>query len=207
MKALIVSESPHETVLLETEVRQAGFETVTYRWVLKAIDNYDEINPDLVVINAIDFPRHWKILAQFIIGFCTETPLIVLLVPESFENQDLCRLHISCCINGFYPSELQKLSETITNHDMQASPASPEMVKLLFTHPRTGTICTGVAEQQTPKILRFHPDRILTDIIKGDLIDDAAIKTKNGIKSVRLEVTGTDTSLLLAFKDTELKKQ
>jgi len=34
---------------------------IQYQNARKAIDNLDEIDPQAVVFNGVDFPRHWKV--------------------------------------------------------------------------------------------------------------------------------------------------
>ena len=84
MIALIISDSKHETALLETYIKQIGYDTITYNWFMKALDNLEEISPSLIVLNAVDYPRHWKVLAQYIKdSFSTK---IVLYVQDIAED-------------------------------------------------------------------------------------------------------------------------
>jgi len=60
-----------------------------YRWLLKALDNIEEIRPDIVVVNASDYPRHWKTLTQFIkSGIAGKIPDVILYVPKSFSETE-----------------------------------------------------------------------------------------------------------------------
>ena len=67
MKVLIVSENEKTISCLKTFFKaQDGYEVITYRIPLKALDNFGEIAPNLVIYNAVDFPRHWKIFLQYV---------------------------------------------------------------------------------------------------------------------------------------------
>ena len=66
MKALVISDREeiinHVTPLL----KEKGFDLIHYRWIIKALDNIEEIQPDIIVLSAMEYPRHWKTLAGFV---------------------------------------------------------------------------------------------------------------------------------------------
>jgi hypothetical protein len=66
MKLLLVLGSDDNYDAVSTAVQSFGFEIIRYRHVLKAMDNIDEVDPSAIIISARDFPRHWKILVQFV---------------------------------------------------------------------------------------------------------------------------------------------
>ena len=65
MKALLIAEDQNTIDSIVPTVKQAGAETIVYRWLLKALDNVEEIAPDVVVISTAEYPRHWKTFVQF----------------------------------------------------------------------------------------------------------------------------------------------
>ena len=66
MKALVISDREeiinHVTPLL----KEKGFDLIHYRWIIKALDNIEEIQPEIIVLSAMEYPRHWKTLAGFV---------------------------------------------------------------------------------------------------------------------------------------------
>ena len=80
MKILLVLENDETVNLIARYVRPLGFDVIRYYSVLKAIDNLDEVAPHAVIVSARDFPRHWKILVQFIRNGRTkeQCPVVVL---------------------------------------------------------------------------------------------------------------------------------
>ena len=66
MKLLLVLGSDDNYDAVTATVESLGFEIVRYRHVLKAMDNIDEVDPAAIIMSARDFPRHWKILVQFV---------------------------------------------------------------------------------------------------------------------------------------------
>ena len=65
MKALLIADDDDVIKKIQTALSDDGFDVITYRWLLKALDNIEEISPEAIIVSASSYPRHWKILAQF----------------------------------------------------------------------------------------------------------------------------------------------
>lgn len=65
MKALIIADNDMLIDLCCDTLEKAGYELIIYRWLLKALDNIEEIAPDIIVIDVSSYPRHWKTLVQY----------------------------------------------------------------------------------------------------------------------------------------------
>jgi hypothetical protein len=80
MKLLLILGSDETDELISMYIRPLGFDLIRYRHVLKAMDNVEEIDPAGIIISARDFPRHWKILVQFVRSQRSreECPIIIL---------------------------------------------------------------------------------------------------------------------------------
>ena len=66
MKALLISDDESIVTPLDSYLKNHQFDTIIYKWLIKALDNIEEIKPDLIVISAAEYPRHWKTLVQFV---------------------------------------------------------------------------------------------------------------------------------------------
>lgn len=66
MKAIIISSEAEIIKALDKKLKNEGYDIIVYRWLLKALDNVEEIQPDLVVMHACEFPRQWKTLASYV---------------------------------------------------------------------------------------------------------------------------------------------
>ena len=66
MKALVISDRTELTDYVTHLLKEKGFDLIHYRWIIKALDNIEEIQPDVVVLSAEEYPRHWKTLAGFV---------------------------------------------------------------------------------------------------------------------------------------------
>ena len=66
MKALVISEDK-ELVKFYTDIfKENKIDVINYNWLLKAMDNVEEIKPDFIVVNSVEYPRHWKTLVQYV---------------------------------------------------------------------------------------------------------------------------------------------
>jgi len=89
MKALIISEDNTVSSSIDSFLQNNNVDTIIYKWLLKALDNVEEIRPNLIIINAVDFPRLWKTLAQFVkSGIGGNEISIYLYVQNSLSEED-----------------------------------------------------------------------------------------------------------------------
>jgi len=105
MKALLISESDEILNSYAAFFKEAGYDTVCYRWLLKAMDNLEEIEPQIVFIDGFGYPRHWKTLAQHIKTSFKNAPLVLLaadLSEEEAKKADCLDVH---CISGSIEDE------------------------------------------------------------------------------------------------------
>ena len=66
MKALVISDRKEIIDFVTPKIKARGFDLIHYRWIIKALDNIEEIQPDIIVLSSKEYPRHWKTLAGFV---------------------------------------------------------------------------------------------------------------------------------------------
>ena len=89
MKAIIICDDEDVIAKVDAVLASLSYDTIIYRWLLKALDNIEEIRPDIVVVSASDYPRHWKTLTQFIkSGIAGKIPDVILYAPKSFSETE-----------------------------------------------------------------------------------------------------------------------
>lgn len=89
MKALIISEDENVYSTLDEILKNASYDTIIYKWLLKALDNIEEIRPDLIVVSSSEYPRHWKTLVQFVkSGIGGDDVQIYLYEPTPVSEED-----------------------------------------------------------------------------------------------------------------------
>jgi DNA-binding response OmpR family regulator len=122
MKLLLVlgSDTHYETIC--EHIQAPGFESIRYRHVLKAMDNIDEIDPAAIIISARDFPRHWKVLLQFVRSERSkESCPIIILKGKNFNTEETSK--------AFFLGANGVLSDTLDN------PEDIKQLKTILRHP------------------------------------------------------------------------
>lgn len=89
MKALVISEDK-ELVKFYTDIfTENKIDVINYNWLLKAMDNVEEIKPDFIVVNSVEYPRHWKTLVQYVKSEIFIGPIFfVLQVNNNFSDDE-----------------------------------------------------------------------------------------------------------------------
>ena len=124
MKALLISESDEILNSYAAFFKETGYDTVCYRWLLKAMDNLEEIEPQLVFIDGFGYPRHWKTFAQYIKTSFKNAPLVLLaadLSEEEAKKADCLDVH---CISGSIEDEQTRRDIVLLLHPEQQEAAA-----------------------------------------------------------------------------------
>lgn len=199
MKALIVSDALQDGKNIQTALEEAGYDTICYRWLLKALDNVEEIQPHLVIINAVDYPRHWKLMVQHMRCSLKNQPKVILLVPIDFEDEEAEKaelLDVRGCITGTGKKSLERLHQLLGVQGAFIT-IPPSKAKIVFLHPHEEVLCSGQLNECGEDLYRLVTDRPV-ELQTGDLITDGSIKTSEGIKSIQAEVVETDPKMVLS---------
>ena len=89
MKVLIVAESEKILEQYSSFFKTRNYDVLKYRWLMKALDNLEEIEPEICVISASDYPRHWKTFIQFLHATITKTDTKnILITGENFSDEE-----------------------------------------------------------------------------------------------------------------------
>jgi len=132
MKALIISDDTRVINSLKLFLEDKGFDTIVYRWLLKAMDNVEEIRPDCIVVSSSEYPRHWKTLVQFAkSGIGGDRIGIFLYEPTPMSDEDLEKVNLlgvngmftdfsaeqlaalDCMLNDFYGFETEEIKSPV----------------------------------------------------------------------------------------------
>ena len=122
MTLLLVLGSDDNSDIISKSIRPLGFELIRYRHVLKAMDNIDEISPSAIVVSARDFPRHWKILVQFVrSALPNEMCPIIVLKGSSFCTEETSKaffLGVSGVVDDALnkPEEINRLQNILSRY-------------------------------------------------------------------------------------------
>lgn len=130
MKAVIIAESENIIEEFSQYYKENGYDLIVYRWLMKAMDNIEEIDPDLIFINAEEYPRHWKVLCQYVAGL-NKNPKIVLYSSSVLNDEDKNKakiLNIDSVINSS-----EDLQEVCTLEEL--CPSTTESEQEIETEP------------------------------------------------------------------------
>ena len=87
MIALLISGSQDEYRSIKSALEEKNYGVVQYDNFLKAYDNLEEIHPDVIVVSAQDYPRHWKIIASTANFRLSKHVKTIILVNQKFDAQ------------------------------------------------------------------------------------------------------------------------
>lgn len=151
MKALIISDKQEIIDTLSEYLSEQNYDIIVYRWLLKALDNIEEIHPDMIFLSANEYPRHWKTLASFVqSGIGGNEIKLYLYDPEPLNDDDVKKaeqLGISAFIDSLSNDELKKI---LPNKNINV--VKPKKYEIILTHPESGRFIFGTACLTEPDI-------------------------------------------------------
>ncbi|MDR3171999.1 MAG: PilZ domain-containing protein [Treponema sp.] len=160
MNLLLVLGSDNAYNPLAFYVKALGFDLIRYRYVLKAMDNLEEVNPALIIISAQDFPRHWKVLLQFIRSERSKAVCpVILLKGDNFPLEEASKAFY-LGVNGLIAKSLDTPAEVDRFHELLRGvvPVKPRCgFGFLFSRPQDKLIITGEVKAISPSGLAFYP--------------------------------------------------
>lgn len=213
MKALIICNDDDVFIKMEKVLKDAHYETIRYKHLLKALDNVEEIQSDVVIISALDYPRHWKTFTQYAkSGVTGKVPKVVLYTPSSLSDED--KKKASDLVSGTFSScsdeELEKLlsilleSEYTTNfsnyeNSEEDSSSASNIQSLIFSHPKSNFIITGTVSSSEENYVQFIPDypTLVSDIQVEDVIQKVSYKKDSQYKICSAVVKESEMYLTL----------
>jgi len=191
MKALIISEDQQVCDSLNTVLVKAGYDTIIYKWLLKALDNIEEIRPNCIVVSSSEYPRHWKTLVQFVkSGIGGDDVAIYLYEPKPLSKEDEEKARILGITDYFTSLEAEVLQKIFCKLEPEAEvseavpapapadieedlPAVTNTGHFMFTHPVNGKFIAGKFFDYNGKTMScsFYNQEDLASIKAGDLIN------------------------------------
>jgi DNA-binding NarL/FixJ family response regulator len=215
MKILIISD---RDVLREEIVKHfqpLGFDIIHYWNPIKAMDNLDETDPDIVLFSAQDFPRHWKPFLTFLRNTKSRLETVfILLKGDDFEAEEVSKgVHLG--VNGIIhedlsdKSELARLQELVDRYkELKESrkifrliPEDFDRIEFAFTQPETLRIITGLVLDLSSNGLSFRPARTdtLGELEIGTVLDTCSLRFGTTIASLSCRIIRITDSIGLSF--------
>lgn len=180
MKALVISDDSNIINACDDFFNNKGFDTIIYRWLLKALDNIEEIRPDCIIISSSEYPRHWKTLVQFVkSGIGGDNIALYLYEPKPLSEGDLKKakmLGVTGYFTSFSKKQLDILSKSLDDFfgleilkEQNVSIAQEkESGEFIFTNPETNQFITG-------KLTTYDLNKFVCELDYDDFYNDLTI--------------------------------
>ena len=225
MKALIISEDENVYTTLDEILKKAGYDTIIYKWLLKALDNIEEIRPDLIVVSSSEYPRHWKTLVQFVkSGIGGDDVQIYLYepTPVSAEDEEKARiLGVNGCFSEFeefgkmvlQPAQepQAEIEEPVVEEAPSPSeePAVTNTGHFMFTHPGSQKFISGKYFDYNGKTLScsFFDESDLSTVKEEMIVesfsffDSIKVRTASVIIKNVMSLAPSNTFVIVEIKD------
>ncbi|MDR3201053.1 MAG: hypothetical protein LBT68_06295 [Spirochaetales bacterium] len=199
MKVLLVADREELKLFLEKELALRGARLVHYWHPIKAMDNVDEMAPEMIIFSARDFPRHWK---PFLVYFRAHSPEaakipFVLLRGESFSDDEVKKaeyLGVSDVLPEALdnPADLQTLKKYIvSSQNPSYRPAASEKADILFSHPQSLVLVQGRVREISADELSFSPlsPELCEDIEPPAVLQSCSLSIFDVLIAVDIEIT------------------
>ena len=151
MKTLIVSNN--EKVLnFFTQISLRGYDVIVYRWLMKAMDNLEEIKPQIIIIDTDEYPRHWKTMASFLqSGLGGNEINLYLYSSTPFSKDELEKstlLGVKKIFSSFDNDELEDEFKTLARGALSFPSAEDKTDCIILTDPNDNSFSYGSVDEQ-----------------------------------------------------------
>lgn len=217
MKILLVSESSSLRPYVSRIFSFQQTDVIHYANPIKAMDNLEEIEPEVVLFSAADFPRHWKPFVIFLRNiFHRHESIFILLIGETFETEEADKaehLQVNAVISDDLASRysIERIRGIITryhqNTDIRRTvrymPSAHDRIRMVFTNPHTFRVCSGTVSDISTGGMRFQPD----DAVDLEHLDDhtvvpmASLRLGDRIYPVVLRVIRVQETIAFEFAE------
>lgn len=218
MKLLVVAQREELKNLVAYHLKPVGFEIVYYSDPVKVIDNLDELDPEMVLFSAVDFPRHWKPTLKLLRDRRSkeESVFIILAAHVPFEEAaKASHLGINGIIDARLPEkqQMRQLEELYRRYRSvkdkrkfhRLIPSDVDNLTLLFSHPRTLAVVSGSLLEISIQGASFRPSdpSQTADLSRGDEIPVCTVKAGEELLNVSARVTRNGEEIGLQFASFE----
>ncbi|MFO8042907.1 MAG: PilZ domain-containing protein [Alkalispirochaeta sp.] len=217
MKMMLVSDSAGLQQYLERMFNFQQVDVIHYDNPIKAMDNLDEIAPDIVLFSAADYPRHWKPFIIFLRNtFGRHEAIFMLLINDRFDPEEASKaeyLQVNAVLDEDLTTErtAERIRGVITryhqNTDIRRSaryiPSASDRIALAFTNPNTFQLCTGSVTDISTGGLRFVPEdpTTLETLDDHTVISMASLRLGDAIQSIGLRVIRITEAVAFEYVD------
>jgi len=218
MKALVVARSDALKNLLAYHLKPLGFEVFYYSDPVKLLESLEELDPEMILASAVDFPRHWKTLIKVLREKRSKEECVFVLLAGSLPFEEAAKAtHLG--VNGIVGADLsdkQQVRQLAQLYHRYRSVkdqrcfhrlvlTARDRVQLVFVHPRNLSIVTGSLAEISIQGAGFKPTDVesTADLRRGEEIPLAALRVGEDIVTLVCRVSRNRGELGLQFTSFE----
>ncbi len=212
---MIVAQDKTLKIRFNSFFGTSGYTIVQYTHPLKAMDNLDEIFPDVLICSTSDYPRHWKLIVKQIRDTRDRADAVVILtVDDAFDTEEADKAAF-LGVNLLYPERLETvddfrdLDNRISRYKAPPErsrlfswvPGDEDRVSFIFRHPLDFRMISGRFTELSPAGGVFRPDDPddITGLDTGTVIDGGSMRAGQSLLSLRARIIRNSGTLALAF--------
>jgi DNA-binding response OmpR family regulator len=216
MKMLLVAAGDEHANVLAYHLKPLGFELERIGDPVRALNELDDMDPQAILFDAGDFPRHWKALLKLARERKSKEELIFVLISPrgGFDLEEAAKaVHLG--VNGIIggklsdKQELYRLEELVRRYRSvrdkrnftRLIPAEEDSLALAFTHPRRLSLVLGRIKEISIQGASFHPSAasVISDLPVGQEIPFCSLKVGEHLISVTCRLTRNREELGFQF--------
>lgn len=217
MKMMFVAGAPLLKPFLEQNFSFQQADVIHYDNPIKAMDNIEEIQPEIIFFSSTDFPRHWKPFVMYLRNSYTRHETIfVLLINDSFSPEEAAKaeyLDVNAVLDEDLTSTqtLERIRGIITRYhqnidirkNIRYLPSRTDDIQCLFTNPYTFQFVYGSVVDISAGGLRFRPEdeAVLHALDPDTFLSMVSLRLEEDILPVRLRVIRISETVASEFVD------
>ena len=153
MKALIITEDSIISSKIKAIAEGYGLDTIIYKWFLKALDNIEEIQPDVIILNSSEYPRLWKTLVQFVKSGIGGNNVKIYLYEEKPLSEEDQKKYTELGITGCFNQLTKEALNFLDKNAPQVEEELPAIGTLLLCETDKGRMISGKVNKIEDKTL------------------------------------------------------
>ncbi|MDC7240340.1 MAG: hypothetical protein PQJ50_08265 [Spirochaetales bacterium] len=213
MKIVLISGDSETASRINRYFTPAGYGFIHYTNPLKAMDNFGEIRPDVILFHESEYPRHWKLAVKFLReNLSRESSIFILLVDSLFSDEDAHKAHF-LGVNGLFGIDegMESLESMILRYKVapevrksrQLVPVGDTRMDFMFMNPVSLQLVNAhILELSTEAaILKVDEPYKTADLEGGTVLKNCSLKTVEGIINLNARVEHSGVILEIVFLD------
>ena len=217
MKLLLVSSTDSIRPFLDEIFVYQQVDIIHYANPIKAMDNLEELRPEVIVFSATDYPRHWKPFVVFLRSSLTRhDSVFILMINDAFPADEAAKaeyLEVNAVLDEDLtsPQTMQRVRAIVRRYHQsfegrkfqRLTPATNDHVGFAFTNPYTMSVVFGRVIDLSLGGLQLEPyNRSMpTSIDSFEPIDYAVLQLERAYLTVRARLVRVGQTFAFEFVD------